>query len=134
MFLFWGRHGQVGLARAEACIVKVESHSDVPDVAFSHAESEASNNNDTHSPRPLRYCKKDLRKTKRVLDEGERAENVTPMSLRPRSPVDTALDGASLGSCVDRALDTGHRGIPCLVNVSLIELHLNHMPAEVVVV
>lgn len=24
----------IGLARAEACIVKVESHSDVPDVAF----------------------------------------------------------------------------------------------------
>jgi len=54
------------------------------------------------------------------------------MSLRPRSPVDTALDGASLGPRVDRALDTGHHGVPRAVNFSGLELDLDYLPAGVV--
>lgn len=51
------------------------------------------------------------------------------MSPRPRSPVDTALDGARLGSRVDRAFDTGHHGVPRAVNISMIELHLDYLSA-----
>ena len=47
----------------------------------------------------------------------------------PRSPVDVALDGAGLGSRVDRALDTGHGGVPRLIYISGLELDLDYLPA-----
>lgn len=66
--------------------------------------------------------------------EADSAENVTPIKPRrggggSRSPVDVALDSAGLGSRVNRALDTGHGGIPCLVYISGLELDLNYLPA-----
>lgn len=46
-----------------------------------------------------------------------------------RSPVDVALDGMRLGPGVDCALDAGHGGIPCLVNIAGLELDLDYLPA-----
>lgn len=46
-----------------------------------------------------------------------------------RSPVDVALDGARLGPGVDCALDAGHGGVPCVVNVAGLELDLNYLSA-----
>jgi hypothetical protein len=107
---------------------KGSSHLDVPGVAFRIRKVKPAI---IMIQTVLVLCgtEKNLRKTKRVLDEAERAETVPPMSLRHRSPVDLAFDGASFGSRVDRALDTGHRGIPRIVNFSSIELHLDYMSA-----
>ena len=40
-----------------------------------------------------------------------------------------ALDGARLGPSVDCALDAGHGGVPCLVNLTGFELDLDYLPA-----
>jgi hypothetical protein len=45
------------------------------------------------------------------------------------SPVNVALDGARLGSRVDRTLDAGHGWVPCVINVSRFKLDLNNLPA-----
>ena len=46
-----------------------------------------------------------------------------------RSPVDVALDGVRLGPGIDCALDAGHGGVPCVVNVAGLELDLDYLPA-----
>ena len=55
--------------------------------------------------------------------------NEPGQGLGPRSPVDVALDGAGLGSRVNRALHTGHGWVPRLINVSGLELDLDYLPA-----
>ena len=109
--------------------IKVESH--VKDVAFRTRKVRPAIIMIQTVLRPLRYCKNDSRKTKRVLDEAgrTRVESATPISREgSRSPEDATLDGVSLGSCVDRALDTGHGRIPRLVNMSWLELDLDYLP------
>lgn len=49
--------------------------------------------------------------------------------LSIRSPVDVALDGARLGPGIDCALDAGHGGVPCVVDLAGLELDLNYLPA-----
>ena len=49
-------------------------------------------------------------------------------SIHP-SPVDVALDGAGLRPRVDCALDAGHGGVPCMVNIAGLELDLDYLPA-----
>lgn len=51
------------------------------------------------------------------------------MSIHHPSPVDVALDGAGLRPRVDCALDAGHGGVPCMVNIAGLELDLDYLPA-----